>query len=74
MHGGLRHEFGNGLSVDVSATYGNNEIRYFIENTLNPSLGPDTPTAFHPGNLINDELAINADFVWALDANLASPL
>ena len=74
FHGGLRHKRDNGFSFELSATYGNNEIRYDIENTLNPSLGPDTPTAFHPGNLVNDELAVNADFVWPVEANLASPL
>ena len=74
LHGGLRHERDNGLVIELSATYGNNEIRYDIENTLNPSLGPDTPTVFHPGNLANDELAINADVVWPVEANLASPL
>ena len=74
LHSGLRHERDNGLVIELSATYGNNEIRYDIENTLNPSLGPDTPTVFHPGNLANDELAINADVVWPVEANLASPL
>ena len=74
FHGGLRHERGNGLSAEVSATYGKNTIRYDIENTLNPSLGPKTPTAFHPGNLVNDELAVNVDFVWSVPVQLASPL
>lgn len=74
VHGGWRGEWPNGLEFDLSATYGNNQIRYDIENTLNPSLGPETPTAFHPGNLVNDELALNADFAWLLDWRFAGTL
>lgn len=63
------------LSFDLSAGYGFDRIAYRIENTLNPSLGPDTPTRFRPGALANDELAFNADFVWPWNIdNLASPL
>ncbi len=62
------------LSFDLSAGYGFDRIAYRIENTLNPSLGPDTPTRFRPGALTNDELAVNADFVWPWEAGLASPV
>ena len=64
VHGGVRGELPAGLGYDLSATYGASVIRYSIENTLNPSLGPDTPTSFRPGDLANDELALNADFAW----------
>ena len=72
--GGLRGSHRSGLTFDVSAGYGFDEIRYRIENTLNPSLGPDTPTRFRPGALSNKELALNADLVWPLEVGLASPL
>ena len=63
------------LSFDLSAGYGFSRIAYRIENTLNPSLGPDTPTRFRPGALANDELAVNADFVWPWNiGGLASPV
>ncbi len=71
---GLRGESVRGLTYDVSLSYGNHELRYRLENTLNPSLGPATPTAFHPGNLVSDELAANADLTWPVDVGLASPL
>ena len=74
VHGGWRGAWRGGLEFDLSATYGRNKIRYTIENTLNPSLGPETPTAFHPGNLVNDELALNADFAWRVDWRFANPL
>ena len=64
VHGGVRGEVAAGLAYDLSATYGESTIRYRIENTLNPSLGPDTPTSFRPGDLANDEFALNADFAW----------
>lgn len=70
--GGLRGSHRSGLTFDISAAYGFDEVRYRIENTLNPSLGPDTPTRFRPGTLTNDELAVNADFVWPWAAGLAS--
>ncbi len=71
---GLRGSLRGGLAYDFSASYGSDEIRYSIENTLNPSLGPDTPTRFRPGTLVNDELALNADFVWPWELGLASPV
>ena len=72
--GGLRSEFAGGLALDLSANYGFNEIRYRIENTLNPSLGPATPTRFRPGSLGNEELAVNADFVWPVELGFNGPL
>ena len=64
VHGGARGELASGLAYDLSVTYGASTIRYRLENTLNPSLGPDTPTSFRPGDLTNDEFALNADFAW----------
>ena len=63
---GLRGERASGLRYDASLTYGKSRIRYRLENTLNPSLGPETPTRFRPGSLANDELAVNLDFAQPL--------
>ena len=54
------------LGFDVSAAYGRNKIAYTIDNTLNPSLGPATPTRFRPGDLTSRDLALNADFTFDL--------
>ena len=62
------------LTFDLSVSYGSNEIRYSIANTMNPSMGPQSPTRFHPGALVNDEYAANADFVVTWQTGLASPL
>ena len=74
VHGGVRGEMPPGIDYDISATYGASVIRYSIDNTLNPSLGPDTPTSFRPGDLTNDELALNADFAWERTAPGQRPL
>jgi iron complex outermembrane receptor protein len=71
---GIRGEFGNGLSYDFSGRWGESRIEYTIYNTLNPSLGPDSPTSFRPGDVVSDEAAVNADFALPVDAGLASDL
>jgi iron complex outermembrane receptor protein len=52
----------NGWNYDFSSRYGVNEIRYILDNTRNPSMGANSPSKFRPANLINDEVALNADF------------
>ncbi|GLP94777.1 TonB-dependent receptor plug domain-containing protein [Paraferrimonas sedimenticola] len=61
-----------GINYDFSASYGNNESRYFIFNTVNASLGPDTPMEFSPGKYEQQEYNFNADFVKFADIGLAA--
>ncbi len=56
---GLRGQINGRLSWDVSAGFGSNEVQFFIFNTVNASLGPDTPTSFDPGLYKQDELNVN---------------
>ncbi len=72
--GGIRGELENGLGYDFSARTGENEIDYTLSNTINPSMGPESPTSFKPGNLINSETQFQADFTYEFDTGLASPL
>lgn len=72
--GGVRAQLDNGLSMDFSGRFGHNEISYTLTNTINPSLGPDTPTSFNPGELINEEVQFQADFTYEAETGLASPL
>lgn len=65
--GGLRGTFENGLTYDLSGRFGQSKIEYSLENTINPSMGPDSPTAFRPGDLINEETQFQADFSYELD-------
>ncbi len=65
--GGIRGEMDNGLSYDFSARTGESEIQYTLSNTINPSMGPESPTSFRPGDLINSETQLQADFTYELD-------
>ena len=46
---GLRGETEGGWAWDVSGTYGRSKVDFTIRNTVNASLGPQTPTSFNPG-------------------------
>jgi iron complex outermembrane receptor protein len=72
---GVRGEFDNGLGYDFSVNLGQNETEFFLNNTLNPSLGPDSPRDFSIGSYRQRESNFNADFVYPFEiAALASPL
>jgi hypothetical protein len=71
---GYRGETDFGLSFDASAAYGQNRIRYFLSDTLNPSLGPDSPTSFYAGALEQRETNLNLDLTYPVEVGLASPL
>ena len=56
---GIRGVTASGLTWDVSASVGENVAEYFIMNTVNASLGPDTPTEFYPGDYVQLEKNFN---------------
>jgi iron complex outermembrane receptor protein len=64
---GTRGEFENGIMYDFSGTVGFNESSYVIYDTLNASLGPDTPRDFSPGKHTQLEKTFNMDFNKELD-------
>lgn len=75
--GGVRGVFdiGNGLNYDLSVVHGSSETEFFIRNTINASLGPNTPRDFKPGAYQQTETVYDADFSYALPvAGLASDL
>ena len=59
--GGLRGFARNGFTWDASASVGTSEIDQFIFDTVNASLGSDTPTSFRPGIYRQDETNLNFD-------------
>ena len=71
--GGIEGEFSPGFTYDFSARYGHNEIQYTLKNTVNPSMGEMSPTSFHPGDLINEEIQLQADFTKELSFGLEDP-
>ena len=52
------------FGYDVSARYGKSKIEYTLANTINPSMGPQSPKVFRPGDLINEETQIQLDFTY----------
>jgi len=72
--GGLRGNLLGDLTYDLSSSYGRNDVVYRITNTVNPSLGPNSPTAFRAGELEQRELNFNLDLNYPLELGLAQPL
>ena len=78
---GIRGETTGGLLWDISGSIGRNEADFFINNTVNASLGPQTPTSFDPGAYIQLEKNFNIDVgypividAFASDLNIAAGL
>ena len=56
----------SGLGWDLSAYFGRHHADFFIYNTVNASLGPDTPTDFNPGDYIQTDYNLNFDVTHEL--------
>jgi iron complex outermembrane recepter protein len=63
-----------GINYDFSLMYGTNQIRYFMDDTVNASLGPNTPTKFYMGKFVQKEFNFNADFNTTAEIGFAKPL
>jgi iron complex outermembrane receptor protein len=72
--GGVKGDFDSGLVYDFSVAYGKNTIDYFLNNTLNPSLGLvgglPPQRDFDIGRYEQKEVNINADFSMPVGDNL----
>ena len=62
----LEEALGKPLSWDLSGSFGRNHADFFIFNTVNASLGPDTPTYFDPGDYIQTDYNLNFDVTYPL--------
>ena len=62
---GLRRTAESGLTWDASAGYGMHESDFFFLNTVNASLGLDTPREFDPGLYRQEEVNLNVDVSYA---------
>jgi iron complex outermembrane receptor protein len=71
---GLKGEVTDNLTWDVSASLGNNRIGYFLNDSINLSLGSLSPTDFDNGGRIQEEQGFNADFVYQWQTALANPV
>jgi len=74
LTGGYKGEFENGITWDLSASYGQSRVEYTMDNSLNSSLGPDSPRSFYMGSLEQRETNFNADFSYPWEVGFASPV
>ncbi len=75
---GTRGDIKSGLLADwfydVSGSVGRNESSFNLSNSLNPSLGLETPTSFETGKYIQLEKTLNFDLVRSFDVDLYDDL
>jgi iron complex outermembrane receptor protein len=71
---GVRWELGE-WDMDSSLVYGKNKMEFTIENTLNRSLGVDSPTVFDAGGFDYEQLVLNVSGVRSVAMSaFSSPL
>ena len=63
---GLRGFTSAGLNWDASVNIGSTEVDQFIFDTVNASLGYDTPTSFSPGIYAQQDINLNFDISMPL--------
>ncbi|RZM06587.1 MAG: TonB-dependent receptor, partial [Sphingomonas sp.] len=59
---------------DLSSSFGQDHVWLGAENTLNPSIGPTSPTNFYMGTQIQDLWVNNLDLSRDVEVGLAKPL
>ena len=64
---GLRGHTHGGLRWDVSGGFGRHAVDFFIDNTVNASLGPESPDSFDPGVYEQTELNLNVDVNYVVN-------
>ena len=67
---GVRGQTEKRVSWDVSAGYGSNEVQFFINNTVNASLGPDSPVNFDPGLYKQEEFNANIGVAYPISPSI----
>jgi iron complex outermembrane receptor protein len=75
---GTKGEFKTGFLADVmydiSGNVGRSESTFNLKNSLNPSLGLETPTEFDTGKYIQLEKTFSLDLVKSVEAGLEEPV
>ena len=71
---GFRGLLDSGLSWDLSGSWGRNTVDTFIFDTVNASLGPESPTSFRPNLLQQTDIGANLDLSYVASdmVNIAS--
>lgn len=74
LSGGARGDLTDRLTYDVALTWGRSRVAFTLDDTVNASLGPKSPTNFFLGREYQDDLVANADFVYRLPVGGEEPL
>ncbi len=75
LFAGFRGNLTDDLTYDISAGYGRNKVSFFLNNTWNPSNGPNgivngaLQRDFDIGSYVQSETTLNADFVYSMDVD-----
>ncbi|KUM51587.1 TonB-dependent receptor plug domain-containing protein [Rheinheimera sp. EpRS3] len=72
--GEFKNGFASGIMYDFSGVVGRSESTFQLFNSVNASLGPETPTDFEAGRYIQLEKTFSADFVKFVPAGLYEDL
>ena len=64
---GLRGFASNGFTWDASVNIGTSDVDQFIYDTVNASVGFDTPTSFNPGSYRQDDVNLNFDVSYPVN-------
>lgn len=67
---GIKGTTNSQLSWGASAGFGSNEVQFKITNTVNASLGPESPTVFDPGTYKQDEVNLNLRAGYPLNSTV----
>ncbi len=68
---GVRGYLDSGMTWDLSVNVGSSEVDQFIYNTVNASLGYDTPTSFNPGIYEQTDTNVNFDITYPVRDNVS---
>ena len=68
---GLRGATSGGIGWDLSVSTGENSVDHNISNTVNASLGPDSPTSFSLGTYTQRETNLNFDLTYAVSERVS---
>lgn len=71
---GVKGELGYDWQYDLSTILGYSKIQYGLKNTINPSLGPDSPYEFSPGGAVQIEKSITLDLTREIDLGWPNPV
>jgi iron complex outermembrane receptor protein len=71
---GMKGFLASDWAYDFSVSLGYSGIDYLISNTINPSLGPDSPMSFKPGGARQIERSVNFDITKFVDGIMNEPI